>query len=136
MAILHLANEWRFLRSFLAKPSWVPSPVPSGRRLAEAIAARVDLGNHPILELGPGTGSVTEAIPARGVPPSQLVAVERQAAFARLLRVRFAQSTILDRDAFWLEQVLRGAGYPPKRLPKRLTLKRLPGEPLILSGLM
>jgi phosphatidylethanolamine/phosphatidyl-N-methylethanolamine N-methyltransferase len=105
-----LANDWRFLRTFLAKPLRVASPVPSGRRLAEAIAAQVEPSDDPILELGPGTGSVTEAILERGVPASQLIAVESDPDFARLLRDRFPQSTILEGDAFALEQVLRGAG--------------------------
>jgi hypothetical protein len=106
-----LANDWRFLRTFLAKPLRVASPVPSGPRLAEAIAAQVEPNDDPILELGPGTGAVTEAILERGVTPSQLVAVESDPDFAQLLRQRFKQSKILDGDAFALQHVLRGAGW-------------------------
>jgi phosphatidylethanolamine/phosphatidyl-N-methylethanolamine N-methyltransferase len=106
-----LANDWRFLRTFLTKPLHVASPVPSGRRLAEAIAAQVEARDDPVLELGPGTGSVTEALLERGVTPSKLVAVESDPDFAHLLRARFNQSKILEGDAFALEQVLQGAGW-------------------------
>jgi len=107
--MLQLTNEWRFLRTFLAKPLRVASPVPSGRRLAEAIAAQINCADDAVLELGPGTGSVTQAILARGVHPSRLVAIESEPAFVQLLRARFHESRILEGDAFALEQVLRGA---------------------------
>ncbi len=45
-----LADEWRFLRSFLASPLRMASPVASSRRLAQAIAAHLELGDGPILE--------------------------------------------------------------------------------------
>jgi phosphatidylethanolamine/phosphatidyl-N-methylethanolamine N-methyltransferase len=111
IAMTQLAHDWRFLRTFLAKPLRVASPVPSGRRLAEAIAAQVEPTDHPVLELGPGTGSVTQAILDRGVKPAQLVAVESDEDFAELLRERFKQSKILEGDAFALEHVLQRAGW-------------------------
>jgi phosphatidylethanolamine/phosphatidyl-N-methylethanolamine N-methyltransferase len=102
-------DELRFLRSFLASPLRVASPVASGRRLARAVAAQVEPGDA-ILELGPGTGSVTEAILDRGVKPSQLVAVESDEDFVQLLRERFKQSKILEGNAFALEGVLQRGG--------------------------
>jgi phospholipid N-methyltransferase len=37
--------------------------------LAEAIARQIDPHAGPVLEIGPGTGVITEAILARGVAP-------------------------------------------------------------------
>ena len=109
-----LANQWRFLLTFLSKPMRIACPAPSGRRLAEAIAAQIEPSDDPILELGPGTGAVTEAILARGITPSQLIAVESDKDFAQLLRERFNDSKILEGDAFALEEVLHVAGCDKK----------------------
>ena len=40
----------------------------------------------PVIELGPGTGPVTEALVERGIDPSRLVLVEFNPTFCRLLR--------------------------------------------------
>jgi phosphatidylethanolamine/phosphatidyl-N-methylethanolamine N-methyltransferase len=63
------------------------------------------------LELGSGTGSVTEAILDRGVPPSQLVAVESDEDFAHVLRERFKESRIVEGNAFHLEGLLQRIGW-------------------------
>lgn len=110
-AMLQLANELRFLGTFLVKPLRVASPFPSGRRLAKTIAAQIERTDEAILELGPGTGSVTAAILAQGAHPSRLVAIESDPNFAQFLRERFSEAHILEGDAFALEHVLRKAGY-------------------------
>src|ERR1700709_233114 len=109
--MLRLADEWLFLRSFLANPLRLASPIASSRRLAQAIAAQVEPSNAPVLELGSGTGSVTEAILDRGVPPSPLVAVESDEDFAHVLRERFKESRIVEGNAFHLEGLLQRIGW-------------------------
>ena len=108
-----LADDFRFLRTFIAKPLRVASPVPSGRRLAEIIALQIDPQDCPVLELGPGTGAVTKALLARGVQPSQLIAVESDKDFVEFLRGLFPSSAILEGDAFVFDDVLRRAGFDP-----------------------
>ena len=46
-------------------------------------------GDGPVIELGPGTGPVTEALVEHGVHPSRLVLVEFNPTFCQLLRQRF-----------------------------------------------
>lgn len=105
------SDELQFFRGFLANPRSIASPIPSGRRLAAAIAAEIPLGeDSTVLELGSGTGAVTQAILSRGLPPSRLTAIESEAAFAATLRRRFAQSRILEGDAFDFDALLRAAG--------------------------
>ena len=54
------------------------------------MAAQVDPREPgPIVEIGPGTGPVTEALIARGVPQERLVLVEFNPDFIELLRKRF-----------------------------------------------
>ena len=108
---LFASDEMRFLRSFLADPLRVASPVPSGRRLARTIAAQIDpRPGGIVLELGPGTGPVTQAILESGVAPGELVAIESDAEFAAQLREDFEGVRIVEGDAFEFPVLLRAAG--------------------------
>lgn len=107
--------DMRFLKGFLSRPLKVASPVPSGPKLARAIAAEIDpRPDGVVLELGPGTGAVTAAIIARGIAPTELVAIESDPDFVALLRERFAQLHVVPGDAFDFRRVLDAAGYREK----------------------
>ena len=72
-----LDDEVRFLRSWMEKPLHVGAVMPSSKVLARAMAQFVDPdAAGPIIELGPGTGAITNALIERGVDPAQLVLVE------------------------------------------------------------
>ena len=65
-----------FLQEWLANPKRTGSVVPSSKRLAAAMARW--LPENPdsfVLELGPGTGIVTEALLLRGLREEKLVAI-------------------------------------------------------------
>ena len=71
------------------------------------MARAVDpIGDGPIVELGPGTGPITEALLKRGVAPRRLVLVEFDGAFCRLLRKRFAGIQVVQGDAYNLQESL------------------------------
>jgi phosphatidylethanolamine/phosphatidyl-N-methylethanolamine N-methyltransferase len=90
---LRLDDEVRFIRSWLEKPLSTGAVTPSGRVLARTMARCVDIAiPGPVIELGPGTGPVTEALVARGVAPRRLVLVEFNPTFCRLLRVRYPEA--------------------------------------------
>ena len=79
----------------------------SGRALARALAAEVDPSvPGPVIELGPGTGPVTEALVERGIEPKRLVLVEFNPTFCRLLRTRFPEATVVQGDAYNLKRLL------------------------------
>ena len=81
-----LGDEARFIRSWLENPKLAGAIAPSGRFLARAMAYCVDPAlAGPIVELGPGTGPVTQALLARGVAPERLVLVEYEPDFCGLL---------------------------------------------------
>jgi phosphatidylethanolamine/phosphatidyl-N-methylethanolamine N-methyltransferase len=107
---LRLDDEVRFIRSWLEKPLAIGAVTPSGRVLARTMARYVDTRiPGPVVELGPGTGPVTEALVAHGVPQKRLVLVEFNPAFCRILRARFPEATVLQGDAYSLKRVLREA---------------------------
>jgi len=100
-----------FLSSWLRAPMQIGALLPSSKRLARAMAAQVDPGQKGVVvELGPGTGAVTQALLSRGVPASQLVLIERDPNFCHLLRNRFPGLQVLQGDASQLQQMLDNQG--------------------------
>lgn len=123
-------DEVRFFLNWLRKPGRVGAVVPSGPALAAALAAEIDTDiPGTVLELGPGTGRVTAALLEASVAPSQLVAVERDATFCRLLRERFPDVRIVSGDARSLVNLLdRAKVGPVKAVVSSLPLLSMPNE--------
>jgi phosphatidylethanolamine/phosphatidyl-N-methylethanolamine N-methyltransferase len=102
-----LDDEVRFIRSWLEKPLAMGAVTPSGRVLARTMARYVepDIAG-PVIELGPGTGPVTEALVEQGIDPARLVLVEFNAMFCQLLRTRFPAATVVQGDAYGMRRIL------------------------------
>jgi len=107
-------DEARFLRSWLERPLVMGAVTPSGKALARTMAAFVDPRiPGPILELGPGTGPVTDALIRRGVAQDRLILVEFNPEFCQLLKRRFPKATIVQGDAYDLAETLSGVLAEP-----------------------
>ena len=103
-----LADEARFIKTWIDNPILTGAVSPSGRFLARMMARAVDPhGDGPIVELGPGTGPITQALLKRGVDPARLVLVELDPAFCQLLRKRFPTVRVVEADAYALGESLR-----------------------------
>ncbi len=100
-------DNLRFLRALIARPKNVGAVAPSSRALARAIADEID-PIHPgrVLELGPGTGVITQAILERGVAPERLTVVEYDPDFAAGIAARFPGVQVIRGDAFDLAHTL------------------------------
>jgi len=104
---LRLDDEMQFIRSWIEKPLSTGAVMPSSRVLARAMARYVDpQSSGPVIELGPGTGPVTEALVRHGVDPGRLVLVEFNPDFCRLLRTRYPAATVVQGDAYRLRRLL------------------------------
>jgi phosphatidylethanolamine/phosphatidyl-N-methylethanolamine N-methyltransferase len=104
---LRLDDEVRFIRSWLEKPLDIGAVTPSSKVLARTMAGYVDPDvEGPVIELGPGTGPVTEALVRQGVDPARLVLVEFNPMFCRLLRSRYPTATVVQGDAYRLRHML------------------------------
>lgn len=111
---LRLDDEVRFIRSWLDKPLTTGAVMPSGKLLARTMARYVDVSvPGPVIELGPGTGPVTEALVAHGVDPARLVLVEFNPTFCRLLRSRYPTATVVQGDAYRLKALLENLVRQP-----------------------
>jgi phosphatidylethanolamine/phosphatidyl-N-methylethanolamine N-methyltransferase len=107
-------DETRFLRSWLERPLVTGAVTPSSKMLARTMASFVDPRvPGPVIELGPGTGPVTEALIRRGVAQDRLVLVEYNPDFCKLLARRFPKATIVQGDAYDIAETLAGVMSEP-----------------------
>jgi phosphatidylethanolamine/phosphatidyl-N-methylethanolamine N-methyltransferase len=107
-------DETRFLRSWLERPLLTGAVTPSGKMLARTMASYVDPRvPGPVIELGPGTGPVTDALIRRGIAQDRLVLVEFNPEFCKLLKRRFPKATIVQGDAYDLRETLSGVLSDP-----------------------
>ncbi len=141
---LRLDDEMQFIRSWIEKPLRTGAVMPSSKALARTMARYVDPDSKgPVIELGPGTGPVTEALVKHGVDPSRLVLVEFNPDFCRLLRNRYPQAKVVQGDAYRLRRMLAGtveepaaavvSGLPLMTKPLRTRL-RLIADAMTLLG--
>ena len=103
----YFADQRRFLRALIFSPRLTGAVAPSGRVLARAMArAAGEAGDGIVVELGPGTGPVTQALLGQGVAPSRLLLVEYDANFCAMLARRFVGVRVVQGDAYALGQTL------------------------------
>lgn len=96
---------------WLRSPLEIGAVAASSAPLARAMARPVNLNRRGVVvELGGGTGSVTEALLERGVPAERLVIVERHPRLHALLQKRFPQATVIRGDAADLPTLLARQG--------------------------
>ena len=104
---LRLDDEVRFLRSWIEKPLHMGAVMPSSKLLARTMAQYVDVeSTGPVVELGPGTGAITNALIEHGVDQKRLVLVEYNPGFCALLRDRYPQARVVQGDAYALRDSL------------------------------
>jgi len=104
---LRLDDEMQFIRSWIEKPLSTGAVMPSSKALARTMARYVDAeASGPVIELGPGTGPVTEALVEHGIDQSRLVLVEFNPDFCRLLRARYPEATVVQGDAYRLRRIV------------------------------
>ena len=147
---LRLDDEVQFIRSWIEKPLSTGAVMPSSRILARAMARCVDpKTDGPFIELGPGTGPVTQALVRRGIDPARLILVEFNPDFCRLLRARYPAATVVQGDAYRLRRLLENyvdmpaaavvSGLPLVTKPLRTRLRLIsdamallaPGAPFV-----
>ena len=95
-----------FLAAVVRSPATVGAVAPSSSQLAARLAAVVPRAGEPVVvELGPGTGSVTTAIECRLGGCGRQVAVEIDPVLADYLRAEHPSVEVLVGDAVELERL-------------------------------
>jgi len=117
-----------FLRELFLNPAATGAPCPSSRQLGVKMAAGVsETGCGLVIELGAGTGVVTQALLDRGIQPERLLVVERSPALFDHLRQRFPHLRIVLADAAHLQKLVP-YGTAIDTLVSSIPLRSLPFE--------
>jgi phosphatidylethanolamine/phosphatidyl-N-methylethanolamine N-methyltransferase len=104
------ADACVFFSLWLQKPLRIAAVNPSGARLADAVARCIDLARPgPVLELGAGTGSLTQGLVRAGCSPERIIALEREPALVAVLRREFPMTTVIAGDATRIGEYLTGS---------------------------
>ena len=84
-----------FIKKFLSCPRKVGSITPSGRQLSEEIAKQAIMlsGVNPLVELGPGSGAITNFL------PKDTISIEVDDGFAELLKSKYPERCVINTDA-------------------------------------
>lgn len=97
---LEVVRALTFFKGFINAPSEVGSILPSSKDLANAVA---DAGKvrqaNVVVELGPGTGAITQAIIERLAPDATFFAMETNPDFVKVLARRFPQVRVINDSA-------------------------------------
>lgn len=111
-----------FILAFLRNPRRIGALAPSGRPLAIAMATATGLAGKYILEIGPGTGVITEALLEAGAAPEKLWLLERDRRLAAILERKFPDLNILVGDARELTRLID----PHRSVPFDVVFSSLP----------
>jgi phospholipid N-methyltransferase len=98
-----------FLKSWIQNPTAVGAVAPSGRLLAKLMATGLRSGAR-VIELGAGTGTLTQAILETGVRAEDLFVVEQNTQFLKILARRFPDCPLVAADALSLAEHVPGPG--------------------------
>jgi phosphatidylethanolamine/phosphatidyl-N-methylethanolamine N-methyltransferase len=100
-----------FVSSAVRSPGVIGAVAPSGRALSDLLAsvAPADTAST-VVELGPGTGVVSEALRRRLPPESRHVAVELDRSMVSLLRRNLPWLEVIEGDAKNLQKLLADVG--------------------------
>jgi phosphatidylethanolamine/phosphatidyl-N-methylethanolamine N-methyltransferase len=102
-----ISNPGMFFRRWLANPLQMGSIVPSSPALCRRIVQQTRRSaDEAVLELGAGTGVVSRALLAAGLPPERLIVMEIVPDMARHLREVLPGVEVLEGDARELPTLL------------------------------
>ncbi len=114
-----------FFKHWLRSPKSMGSIIPSSSYLAKALAAEVvwEPGSH-VIELGGGTGAITQGLLERGVPASNLLVIELETNLYNYLTHRYPDVTVVQGDATRLDEIVA-------RLPIERVSTVISGLPMV-----
>jgi phospholipid N-methyltransferase len=100
------ASAFRFFRQWLREPRSIAALAPSGRALAARMAAAVGRHARAVVELGGGTGVMTQAMLERGIPPERLLVLELNPELHGFLAARFPAIEVVRANATDLVEIV------------------------------
>lgn len=126
---LRLKEGELFFKSWLMAPRAMGSIWPSSRSLARALARGVVADEEDfVVELGGGTGAITQGLLEHGIAPEKIVVIELDPGLVQFLGRRLPRCRVVEGDATRLAEILAGidvgrvgsvvSGLPMLRMPE------------------
>lgn len=114
MSIKFLKSVAVFSRELFTNPGATGAACPSslwlGQRMASFIPKDYD---GLVVELGAGTGAITNELLDRGIAPNNLISIEMSASLSTYLQHRFPNVRVIQGDAEELQQIIdQSTGRP------------------------
>ena len=116
-----------FLRELARDPKSIGAICSSSERLGIRMAQYIELHeNGWVVELGGGTGAITQALLLHGVAANRLIVIEKSRGLAAHLRNRFPKIRVIHGDAADMDIILKESlsiravvsGLPLRSIPK------------------
>lgn len=107
------SDFWMVFKKFVTQGTAIATPAPSGRYLVREMLKGIDFDTAKVIvELGAGTGPITDILLKKVKPHTRLLIVEIEPDFCKRLRARFPHAEIVEGNAAHLDQLLadRGVG--------------------------
>jgi phosphatidylethanolamine/phosphatidyl-N-methylethanolamine N-methyltransferase len=109
-----IRDNFLFMGKFFKHGIKIASVWPSSRAMSRETCRQIDWDNAKVVvELGAGTGAITDAAMARLQPHTRFIAIERDKDFVKILQERFAELPnveIVEGDVRDLEKILKARG--------------------------
>ena len=96
---------WRWASSPYRMGGVMPSAKPLARAMARA-SMEARRGEGPVVELGAGTGSITQALIERGIGEQELMLIEQDREMCRWLKRRFPRAAVVRGEAAQIGVIL------------------------------
>jgi phosphatidylethanolamine/phosphatidyl-N-methylethanolamine N-methyltransferase len=103
-------QQLTFFREWIKHPLQMASVLPSGQPLARMMISAMPDQSECVIELGGGTGVITEALLDHGVSPAQLLVLEMNETMHGILRSRFPHAHVLCADARHVNELAQRTG--------------------------
>jgi phosphatidylethanolamine/phosphatidyl-N-methylethanolamine N-methyltransferase len=117
-----------FMREMMMHPATVGAIWPSSSQLARHMAAMVPpIADGLVVELGAGTGAITQALLKAGISEDRLLVIERSPVFVAVLQRRFPGVKVIEGDATRLAAILP-TNLPVVAIVSGLPLRSLPSN--------
>jgi phosphatidylethanolamine/phosphatidyl-N-methylethanolamine N-methyltransferase len=104
-------GAFTFFRQWLKNPLRTAAVAPSSAELAAAMIAELPDNARRVIELGGGTGAITQALLDAGIQSDDLLVLELNEELHAHLHARFPGVRVVLGDARSLKQLARGNGY-------------------------
>lgn len=117
-----------FAREIIQNPRAMGAACPSSKHLAQTMAKQVPIVDKGyILELGGGTGTITQALLEHITAP-RLIVIERAPNLASYLKRRFPDSHVLEGDAAHVVKLLEDKALEVQTVVSGLPFRSLPNS--------